>query len=41
MTYQASVTATNASGASTTVSFDWQVAPSCPAHITLGVCPQS
>lgn len=40
-TYQASVTATNANGASTTVTFDWQVAPSCPAHITLGVCPQA
>ena len=41
VTYQASVTATNAGGASTTVTFDWQVAPSCPAHITLGVCPQA
>jgi hypothetical protein len=41
VTYQASVTAANAGGASTTVTFDWQVAASCPAHITLGVCPQS
>ena len=41
VTYQASVTATNAADASTTVTFDWQVAASCPAHITLGVCPQA
>ena len=41
LTYQASVTATNAAGASTTVTFNWQVAASCPEHITLGVCPQS
>jgi GH25 family lysozyme M1 (1,4-beta-N-acetylmuramidase) len=41
LTYQSSVTATNAAGASTTVTFNWQVAASCPEHITLGVCPQS
>ena len=41
VTYQASVTATNAGGASTTVTFDWQVAPSCPAHVSLSVCPES
>ncbi len=40
LTYRASVTATNAAGASSTVTFDWQVAASCPAHLTLGVCPQ-
>ena len=41
VTYPASVTATNAAGASTTVTFNWQVAASCPQHITLGVCPQA
>jgi GH25 family lysozyme M1 (1,4-beta-N-acetylmuramidase) len=41
VTYQAQVTATNATGASTTATFDWQVAASCPeGHVTFGVCPQ-
>jgi hypothetical protein len=41
VTYQAQVTATNATGASTTVAFDWQVAASCPeGHVTFGVCPE-
>jgi hypothetical protein len=39
--YSASVTASNAAGASSTVRFSWQVAASCPQHITLGVCPQT
>ena len=41
MSYPARVTATNAAGASSTVTFNWQVAASCPQHITLGVCPQT
>jgi GH25 family lysozyme M1 (1,4-beta-N-acetylmuramidase) len=41
VTYQAQVTATNATGASTTATFDWQVAASCPeGHVTFGVCPE-
>jgi hypothetical protein len=39
LSYPARVTATNAAGASSTVTFDWQVAASCPQHLTLGVCP--
>jgi GH25 family lysozyme M1 (1,4-beta-N-acetylmuramidase) len=41
LAYAARVTATNAAGASSTVSFNWQVGASCPRHITLGVCPQT
>jgi hypothetical protein len=41
VSYPARVTATNAAGASSTVAFDWQVAGSCPQHITEGVCPQA
>jgi GH25 family lysozyme M1 (1,4-beta-N-acetylmuramidase) len=41
VSYPASVMVTNAAGASSTVTFSWQVAASCPQHITLGVCPQS
>jgi GH25 family lysozyme M1 (1,4-beta-N-acetylmuramidase) len=41
VTYQPHVTATNTTGASVTVTFDWQVAASCPElHITAGVCPE-
>jgi GH25 family lysozyme M1 (1,4-beta-N-acetylmuramidase) len=41
VTYQARVTATNATGASATATFDWQVAASCPeGHVTFGVCPE-
>jgi GH25 family lysozyme M1 (1,4-beta-N-acetylmuramidase) len=39
VSYRARVTATNAAGASSTVTFAWQVAASCPQHLTLGVCP--
>ncbi len=41
VSYPARVTATNAAGASSTVTFTWQVAASCPQHITLGVCSQT
>jgi GH25 family lysozyme M1 (1,4-beta-N-acetylmuramidase) len=41
VSYPARVTATNAAGASATVTFSWQVAASCPQHLTLGVCPQT
>jgi GH25 family lysozyme M1 (1,4-beta-N-acetylmuramidase) len=36
--YRATVTARNAAGASSTVTFNWQVAASCPQQVTLGVC---
>jgi len=41
VSYPARVTATNPAGASSTVTFQWQVAASCPQHITLGFCPQT
>jgi GH25 family lysozyme M1 (1,4-beta-N-acetylmuramidase) len=41
VSYPARVTATNAAGASSSVTFNWQVAASCPQHITFGACPQS
>ena len=41
VSYLARVTATNAAGASSTVTFNWQVAASCRQAITLGFCPQT
>jgi GH25 family lysozyme M1 (1,4-beta-N-acetylmuramidase) len=41
VSYPARVTATNAAGASSTVTFDWQVAASCPQRVILGVCPEA
>ena len=41
VTYRAQVTGTNATGASATAAFDWQVAASCAkGHVTFGVCPE-
>ena len=37
--YESTVTATNAAGGTSSVSFDWQVAATCPNYLTFGVCP--
>ena len=41
VTYPATVTATNAAGAHSTVAFSWEIAPSCLQSVTLGVCSQT
>jgi GH25 family lysozyme M1 (1,4-beta-N-acetylmuramidase) len=40
VTYRPSVTAKNAAGGSSTVTFNWQVGATCPKYLTFGVCPQ-
>jgi len=37
--YHVTVTAKNAGGGSSTVSFTWQVAQTCPNYLTLSACP--
>ena len=40
MTYLSTVTAKNAAGGSSTVTFDWQVAATCPTYLSFGTCRQ-
>jgi len=40
MLYKATVTAKNVLGAKSTVTFEWQVAASCPQSLSLGFCPE-
>ena len=39
VTYQPTVTATNAVGGSSSVTFGWQIADGCPNYLFFGVCP--
>jgi GH25 family lysozyme M1 (1,4-beta-N-acetylmuramidase) len=39
VTYESSVTAKNAAGGASTVTFAWQVAATCPNYLTFSVCP--
>jgi Glycosyl hydrolases family 25/Putative Ig domain len=39
VTYEPTVTARNAAGGASTVTFDWQVAATCPDYLTFSVCP--
>jgi GH25 family lysozyme M1 (1,4-beta-N-acetylmuramidase) len=39
LTYQPTVTAENTAGGSSSVTFGWQIAGSCPSHLSFGVCP--
>jgi GH25 family lysozyme M1 (1,4-beta-N-acetylmuramidase) len=38
MTYLSTVTAKNAAGGSSSVTFDWQVAATCPTYLSFGTC---
>jgi GH25 family lysozyme M1 (1,4-beta-N-acetylmuramidase) len=40
VTYLSTVTATNAAGGSSSVTFDWQVAATCPNYLSFGACPE-
>jgi GH25 family lysozyme M1 (1,4-beta-N-acetylmuramidase) len=40
VTYRSTVTAKNAAGGSSSVTFDWQVAATCPAYLSFGPCPE-
>jgi GH25 family lysozyme M1 (1,4-beta-N-acetylmuramidase) len=39
VTYQPTVTAKNADGGSSSVTFSWQIADTCPNYLSFGVCP--
>jgi GH25 family lysozyme M1 (1,4-beta-N-acetylmuramidase) len=39
-TYRSTVTAKNATGGSSSVTFDWQVAATCPTYLSFGPCPE-
>jgi GH25 family lysozyme M1 (1,4-beta-N-acetylmuramidase) len=39
LTYRSTVTARNAAGGSSAVTFDWQVTATCPNYLTFGICP--
>jgi GH25 family lysozyme M1 (1,4-beta-N-acetylmuramidase) len=38
VTYRSTVTAKNAAGGTSSVTFDWQVAATCPTHLSFGAC---
>jgi hypothetical protein len=38
VTYRSTVTAKNAAGGSSSVTFDWQVAATCPTYLSFGTC---
>jgi GH25 family lysozyme M1 (1,4-beta-N-acetylmuramidase) len=40
VTYRSTVTAKNAAGGSSSVTFDWQVAATCPTYLSFGTCPE-
>jgi GH25 family lysozyme M1 (1,4-beta-N-acetylmuramidase) len=40
VTYQSTVTAKNAAGGSSSVTFDWHVAATCPTYLSFGTCPE-
>jgi GH25 family lysozyme M1 (1,4-beta-N-acetylmuramidase) len=40
VTYLSTVTAKNAAGGSSSVTFDWQVAATCPTYLSFGPCPE-
>jgi GH25 family lysozyme M1 (1,4-beta-N-acetylmuramidase) len=40
VTYLSTVTAKNAVGGSSSVTFDWRVAPACPNDLSFGPCPE-
>jgi GH25 family lysozyme M1 (1,4-beta-N-acetylmuramidase) len=39
VTYRPTVTAENTAGGSSSVTFGWQIADTCPGHLSFGVCP--
>lgn len=39
LTYHPTITATNTSGGTSTVTFPWQITPACPSHPAYTICP--